>query len=41
MFDSMFAGDPILQLILGAIALILAIAGFYWMYRITNDIEDN
>lgn len=41
MFDPMFSGDPILQLILWAAAAILAIAGFYWIYRITKDIEDN
>lgn len=41
MFDPMFAGDPILQLIPWGIGLLLALIGFYWIYRITKDIEDN
>ena len=40
MFDPMNT-DPILQLIPWAVGLILALAGFYWIYRITKDIEDN
>jgi hypothetical protein len=40
MFDSMFA-DGLLGLVPWAIGLVLALAGFYWIYRITKDIEDN
>ena len=41
MFDPMFAGDPILQLIPWIIGISGLLVGFYWIYRITKDIEDN
>jgi len=41
MFNPMSAGDPVLEMVLGGVAAILALAGFYWIYRITRDIEDN
>ena len=40
MFDPMY-GDSILQLILWAVGIALAVAGFYWIHRIARDIEDN
>ena len=40
MFDPMFA-DALLELAPWAIGLILALAGFYWIHRISKDIEDN
>ena len=41
MFEPMYSGDPFLRDILGLLAIALAVAGFYWIYRITRDIEDN
>lgn len=41
MFDPMFGPDPIIALIPWAIGFVLAVLGFYWIYRITKDIEDN
>lgn len=41
MFDPMFAGDPILQLIPWAIGIAGLIVGFYWIHRIITNIEDN
>ena len=41
MFNPMFEGEPLPQLVLLAIAAVLFLAGFYWIYRITKDIEDN
>jgi len=40
MFDPM-SSDGLLELVPLAIGLVLALAGFYWIYRITKDIEDN
>ena len=41
MFEPMTTGDPLFRDILGLLAIGLALAGFYWIYRITRDIEDN
>ena len=40
MFDPM-GGDSILQLIPWAIGIAGFIVGFWWIQRITKDIEDN
>ena len=37
----MFPADPIYALIIAAVAIALAVAGFWWIHRITKDIEDN
>jgi len=38
---SMFEPDPLLQAIPWVVAFVLAALGFYWIHRITSDIEDN
>ncbi len=41
LFHPMGGSDPLPGLVLLAVSLVLAVAGFYWIYRITKDIEDN
>ena len=44
MFSPIGTGDPLVELLELAplvIAAVLALIGFYWIYRITKDIEDN
>ena len=41
MFDPMFPDSNGLDLVLLAIAVVLFLAGMYWIHRISKDIEDN
>ena len=41
MFEPMFAGDLVPQLILWGIAIAGFVVGFWWIHRITKDVEDN
>jgi hypothetical protein len=41
MFDPMYTGDAILQLLPWAVGIVLAVLGFLWIRKIVNDIEDN
>jgi hypothetical protein len=37
----MFADDSIMELVPWAIGFVLAVAGLWWIRKITKDIEDN